>query len=116
MNVHGKVKVWHLTPEQMANYHPGMDLGEPHEIIDPIPFEPIPYLISNPDKFYRDQKQRVKRGVETRFKGRPLITPELYEIERDAGLSNSEIAERYEIQLKTLKQYVSKWRKEGCLG
>jgi len=105
MNIHGDVKVWVLTPEQMAAYKPGMDLGTPHRIEEArrIMISPI-----NREK----HRRRIANGVKTRTKGRTLINEHLYKKDRAAGMSDQEIAEKYKIKLSTLRHYQSLWRKQ----
>jgi hypothetical protein len=35
MSINGPIKIWRKTPEELANYKPGQDLGEPDEIVEP---------------------------------------------------------------------------------
>mgnify|MGYP001026585877 FL=1 len=101
MSRYTTVKVWQLTPEQIANYKPGMDLGEPHQIelvrcIDPewADFDPL--------------KKRKRKGIQL---GR-RITEDDYRRLREEGLLDSEIADRFNVGLDTLHRYKMLWRKE----
>jgi len=107
MSIHSDVKVWVLTPEQMAAYKPGMDLGEPHRI------EKARGIISlvNSEK----HRRRIANGVKTRTKGRTLINEHLYNKDRSAGMSDQEIAEKYKIKLSTLRHYQSLWHKKESI-
>ena len=41
MSLHGEIRCWRLTPEQIAAYKPGMDLGPPHWTEEPKTFREI---------------------------------------------------------------------------
>jgi len=101
MSRYTTVKVWQLTPEQIADYKPGMDLGEPHRIefvrcVDPewADFDPL-------------KKRKLKRIQLGR-----RITEDDYHRLREEGLLDSEIADRFNIGLDTLYRYKKLWRKE----
>ncbi|GIQ63595.1 hypothetical protein PACILC2_21630 [Paenibacillus cisolokensis] len=96
-------KIWRLTPEQIADYKPGMDLGEPHEVKD----VPVIVYISDLD----EAKRRAARGNQTKAKRKSLLTARLYDSLRRDGYSDQEIAKQYGIKHKTLTAYKSLWRK-----
>lgn len=110
----GKVEVWHLTPEQMAAYQPGMDLGEPDEIREPTNLIVTP-MGQNAVDYAKGKTERAVRAMLSRRQGKPLITPAEYRRMRDSGQSRKEIAEAYGIQYQTLLQYISMWKSAGKL-
>ncbi|WP_042165552.1 hypothetical protein [Paenibacillus gorillae] len=99
-----KIKVWQLTPEQVANYVPGMDLGRPDRFE-----EPPPSTLKIMDE---DGDERRRRAVRNRLNGKIVLTEELYKRHRGQFMTDREIAERYEITPKTLTGYKSVWRKK----
>lgn len=102
-------KIWHISSDELATYTPGMELGEPHEVKD------IPARWTWSDDDRDTMLLRIKRGHETRLGGRPALRAEIYRDLRDEGLSDQEIAERYDIKLSTLRQYKTDWRREELL-
>ena len=110
----GKVKVWHLTPEQMAAYKYGMDLGEPDEIREPTQLITAP-TGQNAVSYVTRKRERVARSIKSRLKGKPIITPAEYKRMRESGQSRKEIAKAYGIKYETLLQYVNKWSRVGKL-
>lgn len=103
------MKIWRLSPAQLASYTPGADLGEPHEIVD------VPVVVWPSELETLAVKARTMRGHKTRKGGREIITAELYEERRAAGWTDQEIAELYGIKLSTLRGYKAKWRREAAL-
>ena len=101
------MKIWRLSPAQLAAYTPGADLGEPHEIKD------VPVVVWPSDT--ATHRERAMRAHQTRLAGRELISAELYSERRAAGWSDQEIAELYGIKLSTLRGYKAKWRREAAL-
>ena len=99
MSRYTTVKVWQLTPEQIANYKPGMDLGEPDRI------EKVK-LVTFPD-FDLLPEQKNGRGRGIRIKGR--MTSRDYEMQRRRGLNDVQIADLYGIKLDTLQFYKGTW-------
>jgi hypothetical protein len=59
MSLHGAIKVWTLTPEQMANYQTGMDLGKPDRIEHP---QPVRIMEHQYDVGPRREGKGKKRG------------------------------------------------------
>jgi len=100
------MKIWRLSPAQLAAYTPGADLGEPHEIRD------VPVVVWPSDP---DMAAHRERAHQTRASGRELISAELYDERRAAGYSDLEIAELYGIRPSTLRGYKSRWRREAEL-
>lgn len=95
MSRYTTVKVWQLTPEQIANYKPGMDLGEPDRIERVkivTEFEPV---------------RRKGKGRGIHIKGR--MTSRDYEMQRNRGLNDVQIADLYGIKLDTLQFYKGTW-------
>jgi len=103
------MKIWRLSPTQLAAYTPGADLGEPHEIKD------VPVVVWPCEIDMATQRERAMRAHQTRASGRELISAELYDERRAAGYSDLEIAELYGIKLSTLRGYKSRWRREAEL-
>lgn len=102
----GKVSIWQLTPEQVENYVPRMDLGKPNKIVAASEIK-----ISDPEQQEVELKARQRRSIKSRIKERTILTPELYDAEASLGLSDKKIAEMYDIQQSTLNHYKSLWRK-----
>jgi len=97
------MKIWRLSPAQLAAYTPGADLGEPHEVKD-VPVVVWPAELETASRIRRDRPT-----------SRQLITAELYDERRAAGYSDQEIAELYGIKMSTLRGYKARWRREAEL-
>lgn len=99
------MKIWRLTPEQIANYTWGMDLGPPHEI----------WTVKTDRERSREEAQAIRerqqRSIERRMRGKVRLTQELYSKEVAAGLSKAQIAEKYGLKVHTVDHYRHLWRK-----
>ena len=102
-------KIWRLSSDQIASYTYAQDLGEPHEVKD----IPAKWFWSDDDR--DTMLSRIQRGRATRMGGRTALRATVYYDLRDEGLSDQEIAERYDIKLSTLRQYKSDWRRRELL-
>lgn len=102
-------KIWRLGSDQIAAYTYAQDLGEPHEVKD------IPAKWSWSEDDRDTMLSRIQRGRATRLGGRPALRAEIYRDLQDEGLSDQEIAERYDIKLSTLRQYKTDWRRRELL-
>lgn len=106
MSANSNIKVWKREPG-LADYTPGMDLGEPDEIHEPtffiVPSEPIINTAAS-------AKERAKRGRENRRprKSKALTKEAYLQLQAD-GLTRLQIAEKYDIKHATLKSYLSGW-------
>lgn len=94
------MKIWRLSPAQLAAYKPGADLGEPREIKD------VPVVV------WPSEMETASRLRHDRPTDRQLISAELYDERRAAGWSDQEIADFYGIKPSTLRGYKSRWRRE----
>ena len=110
MSIHSDVKVWVLTPEQMAAYKTGMDLGPPHRI-EKAKYMQISTFI--PISSGEEHRERVRRGHKNRTRGRKAITEQQYKELRRNGLADHEIADKFGIKPRTLQAYKSVWRNRG---
>ncbi|MHA6481085.1 hypothetical protein ACX1C1_04075 [Paenibacillus sp. strain BS8-2] len=104
----GKVSIWQLTPEQVENYVPRMDLGKPNKIVAASEIKQ-----AVPKQQEVESKARQRRAIKSRIKERTILTNELYDAEALLGLSDKQIAEMYGIQQSTLIHYKSLWRKRA---
>lgn len=111
MSIHGKVSVWKLPPDKFNQVlqNPGMDLGKPDRIDDPVNLV-YTVLGINDVEHSKKQSERVKKAHRAR---KPIIDLRSYVAARAVGMTDIEIAVRYEIKLKTLKEYLAKWRREA---
>lgn len=111
MSIHGKVSVWKITPDKFNQVlqNPGMDLGKPDRIDDPVNLV-YTALGINDVEHSKKQSERVKKAHRAR---KPIIDLQLYAAAKADGMTDIEIAARYEIKLSTLKAYLAKWRSEA---
>jgi len=102
----GPVKVWRLSPEQIAGYVPGMQLGRPDQI--------IPYVR---EKKGVDEvtKARVAKAIKKRMENSAAITVEKYKELSAKGMMDKDIAFKYSIKPGTLANYKRSWRRLGIL-
>ena len=57
--MHSAIKVWTLSPDQLANYNTGMDLGRPERIEQPQPIRlPEHYYDVGPRKAGKRKKAK----------------------------------------------------------
>lgn len=99
------MKVWRLTPDQVADYKPGQDLGEPHEI------KFVKSDLERSREAAKAHQERQRRSSERRMQGMIRLTKPIYEKEVAAGLNDAQIAEKYGIQRSTMYHYKSLFRK-----
>ncbi|SFB62704.1 hypothetical protein SAMN05216312_12244 [Cohnella sp. OV330] len=105
------IKVYQLTPEQVANYVPGMNLGNPVRIDKPKSMVRIhegPYANRPKPK---SESQPDKPGLGS-LRGRPQqnkLTKAMYLRMRVEGMNRVQIAERQGVAYSTLCGYVRKW-------
>ncbi|RJE88601.1 hypothetical protein D3P07_11440 [Paenibacillus sp. 1011MAR3C5] len=99
------MKVWRLTPDQVAAYKLGQDLGDPHEI------KMVKTAIERSREDAEKLRARQQRSIKRRMEGKVQLTKPLYDIEVAAGLDDAEIAEKYGLQRSTMYHYKSLWRK-----
>jgi hypothetical protein len=106
-----KVSEFHLTPEQVANYKPGMDLGEPDRVY--IPESNVqkgskdPVIVSASSQRVRQMRRAMDSSARKnrRFK----LTKEEYLQLRLTGLSRDAVAEKSNVDISTLKRYLAGW-------
>jgi len=118
MIIHGEVKVWRRTPEEVAAYFAGigkLKLGKPDAIIDPVQAIAAP-AGQNPTDYIKKKEERTQRAVASAKKGKPLINPNLYAKWRKDGKTDEQIAEDCGIQLSTLLGYLGQWRKKEAIN
>lgn len=118
MSVHGKVRVWRRTPEEVAAYLAGtgkLKLGKPDEIIDPVQAIVAP-VGQNPQDYLMKKEVRLQRAIKSAKKGKPLINPMLYVKWRAEGKTHKQISEECGISVQTLSAYIGQWRKKGFIA
>lgn len=96
-----EVKVW----RNRHDYEPGMELGEPDEIVL-VPERSL-YIPFRDDGL---RERRIRGGAKNRENGSRL-TQTLYEKHKEEGMKNADIAEMYGITTGTLHSKRYLWRK-----
>lgn len=105
------IKVYQLTPEQVANYVAGMDLGTPVRIDKPqsmVRIDEGPY-VNRPKP--KSEVHANSPGLGS-LRGRPQqnkLTKAVYLQMRVEGMNRAQIAERQGVAYSTLCGYVRKW-------
>jgi hypothetical protein len=104
----GDIKVWRLSQDEIEAYRPGMDLGKPHSIEKPVR---VSESISQPNG---DMEAARRKGGAARSRSNTgkAITEQEYKRLHANGLTDIQIAERYRIKLRTLKDRKSAWKRE----
>lgn len=108
MSANSSIKVWYM-PRGLEEYTPGMDLGEPDEVLEPTFFiAPMTPILSS----MSTQSERSQRGVENRKPRKSKsLTKEVFQQHLSDGMTRLEICEKYGIKQNTLKSYISSWGK-----
>lgn len=96
-----KVKIW----RNRHDYQPGMELGEPDEVIS-VPDRVINLPFDDDDMWER----RIRGGMKNKSNG-SAINNTLYELHKAEGMQHADIAEMYGITPGTLHHKRYLWRK-----
>lgn len=95
-----EIKVWQLTPEQVANYRPGMYLGKPHRTEQPET------LVKPGDRNPPIPRKREQKGRPPR---KEVITKYQYRRMRAKGFYDVAIAAAFDISPSTLRNRKREW-------
>ncbi|WP_391574519.1 hypothetical protein [Cohnella sp.] len=101
----GEIKEWRMTPDQIAAYVPGMDLGKPDKIVSPETLKTGGKI--HPVKVAPDKS--VDRFSSFR---KLTIGKEEYLKLIDSGVTQAEIAAKYNVTVKHLQDKVREWRRK----